>query len=207
MKFIDSEFKVYHIATLFEQENRSHAATDMAQVLSEKYKDVLNIVVKDDVVYVTSDTTGSAQNVADQLELLQDDCEMHVLNLILGYAAGLKENTATRWDEDHNGSNPGGRKKVTQFVTPGGQFKRAAEIVKIIKQISQVSYLMSFNKLYYTLTHFLSVLDQVSQENANFEGCCESYESTTYYSHGLSQNSCWLCHPSGSNCHCEQNSV
>ena len=63
VKFIDSEFKVYHIATLFEQENAMHAATDMAQVLSEKYKDVFNIVVKDDVVYVTSDTSGSAQDV------------------------------------------------------------------------------------------------------------------------------------------------
>ena len=138
VKFIDSEFNVYHIATLFEQHNGSHGASEVAEVLRKKYKDVFNIIVKDDVVYVTSDTTPCAQNVAELLEGLQDDCDMHVLSLILAYAAGLKENTVTRWNEDLNFKNEGGRKKVVQYVTPGGQFTRAAELVKKIKQITQV---------------------------------------------------------------------
>ena len=135
VKFVDSNFNVYHIATLFEQHNGDHSANAMAEVLRKKYKDQYNVIVKDDVVYVTSDTAAAAKNVAEILEGLQDDCDMHVLSLILAYSSGQKENVSTTWVT----SNEGKRQKVSDVVTPGGEFKKAAEVIKKAKPVAQVS--------------------------------------------------------------------
>ena len=135
VKFVDSDFNVYHIATLFEQHNGDHSAEAMAAVLEQKYKDQYNIVVRDDVVYITSDTASAAKNVADILEGLQDDCNMHVLSLILAYCSGQKENVSTSWVTESDGK----RRKVSEIVTPGGEFTQAAEAIKKAKPVAQVS--------------------------------------------------------------------
>ena len=138
VKFVDSDFNVYHVATLFELQNSNHGAEKMAEVLKQKYKDVYNIVVKDDVVYITSDTCPAARNVAQELEGLQDDCEMHVLSLILAYASGQKENVSSSWVTEGDGK----RRKVTAIVTDGGEFEKAAQVIKQAKAVAQVSYLL-----------------------------------------------------------------
>ena len=94
-----------------------------------------NIVVKDDVVYITSDACPAAKNVAHILKGLQDDCNMHVL---LAYTSGQKEIVSSSWVTGGNGK----RRKVTALVTDGGEFKRAAQVIKLAKVVTHVSYLL-----------------------------------------------------------------
>jgi len=79
--------------------------------------------IKKDVVYCSSDTASAARKVSSELELTQDDCTMHVIQLIIGYILGAKENTKTESVVDL--SKTGGLKKVTQIITPGGNSPKA----------------------------------------------------------------------------------
>ena len=49
---------------------------------------------------MTSDTTGSAHNVGASLDAIQNDCDMHVISLVLNYPLGWKDNTRTVTDVD-----------------------------------------------------------------------------------------------------------
>ena len=66
------------------------------------------------------------------------DCDMHVLSLILAYASGQKENIYSSWVTEGDGK----RRKVTAIVTDGGEFEKAAQVIKQAKAVAQVSYLL-----------------------------------------------------------------
>ena len=71
--------------------------------------------------------------MSDELGLEQADCEMHILSLLIAYVLGVKENTQTTWVPDV--SMTGGKKKVTQVVTPGGEFSEERRIMTVGKEI------------------------------------------------------------------------
>ena len=95
----------------------------VAKVLHEVYQNRYGLDIKKDVVYVSSDTAIAARKVSSELELTQDGCTMHVIQLIIGYLIGAKENTKTEMVIDL--SHTGGLKKVTQIITPGGDSQKA----------------------------------------------------------------------------------
>ena len=55
---------------------------------------------------------------------------MHVVNLVIGYTLGIKENTKT-----HNETVNGDVKKVKMIVTPGGEFTEGLRIIKLGKEM------------------------------------------------------------------------
>ena len=86
---------------ILEKNNVSHAADDVAAQLQNTYDLRFGIDLKNEAGCISSDTCKAAQNVAQELDADQQDCEMHVVNLTLGYGLGLKENMKTflsfRW--------------------------------------------------------------------------------------------------------------
>ena len=110
--------KTYTIAAILVKNNVSHATDNVAGQLQKTYDLRYGINLKTEAASVASDTCKAAANVADVLDADQHDCEMHVVNLTMGYGLGLKENTKT-------GKVPGEKgwvKKVKHIVTPGGAF-------------------------------------------------------------------------------------
>ena len=71
--------------------------------------------------------------MSDELGLEQDDCEMHVVQLLIGYTLDVKENTKTELRTDY--SITGGKKKVTQIITLGGEFSNGHRIMTNAKEI------------------------------------------------------------------------
>ena len=103
----------------------------MADRLVAIFKERYGIDVKAEVSNVASDTTPSATNVADYLGTDQDNCNMHILSLILGYSLGVKENTKTVKVTGDNGTVH----KETSIVTKGGPFREGKRIVKVAKKV------------------------------------------------------------------------
>jgi len=125
VKIMTNNMELYTVATVLKKHNLSHTAAEVAGVLEEVYKARYGISLKGSISHIGSDTTPSAKNVAKVLESEQDDCEMHVVNLVIAYALGIKENTRSQ-DEIVDGAI----KRVHKIVTPGGEFKQGMAIIK-----------------------------------------------------------------------------
>ena len=90
----------------------------------------MGIYPKSEAGCAASNTCKAASNVADVLEGDQHDCEMHVVNLVMGYGLGVKENTKTKSVADEKGVV----KKVQYMVTPGGAFPEGARLVETARK-------------------------------------------------------------------------
>ena len=81
-----------------------------------------NIDIDKSARYITSDTAFVARAVADKFDDTdQVDCELHLINLVLEYGIGLRENTSTKQ----------GLKTV---VTPGGALPEGKQIIKTMRK-------------------------------------------------------------------------
>ena len=76
-------------------------------------------------------------------DMQQIDCEMHVVNLAIAYSVGLKENV--RYVTTL--TNDGKKVRKLEVVTPGGEFKDGARIIKTLRSI--VNFLNSPQKKQY----------------------------------------------------------
>ncbi len=92
IKFATEDLFTHTIACFLLQHNTSHGAKDVADALQAKYMERYGIDLNNDAAFVGSDTTPCACNVADEIGCTQNDCEMHVIFLIVGYSIGRKEN-------------------------------------------------------------------------------------------------------------------
>lgn len=130
-KIIDKDFVPYVIAATLKELSTSHAAEDVAEALKQEFKDRFGVDLVGVTKYVASDTTPSAANVSKNLESEQNNCEMHVISLILGYGLGYKEYTKTVSTTDENGA----KTKTKTVVTPGGEFSDGMRIIKAARKI------------------------------------------------------------------------
>jgi hypothetical protein len=120
MRFISKDFKVLQFACALFKSNESHKSVDAALNLKNIYKDRYCIDIDRDAKYLTSDTTASARAVSNFIDgIEQVDCEMHVVNLALQYAIGLRENMQNK-----------------QIVTPGGAFTEGLTVVKQLRLLA-----------------------------------------------------------------------
>ena len=124
--------KRYTIAAILEKNNESHRSKAVADQLQKSYLDRYNINLEKEGGYINSDTCKAAANVADEVGAEQQDCEMHVVNLCLGYGLGVKENTKSRRVNDGEG---GAVTKVHSIVTKGGPFLDGARICKVARKV------------------------------------------------------------------------
>ncbi len=95
IKFTIDDILTHTIACFLLKQNTSHKAKDVADQLQHMYMERYEIDLKNDAAFVGSDTTPCACNVADEIGCTQNDCEMHVISLIISYAIGHKENYKT----------------------------------------------------------------------------------------------------------------
>ena len=130
IRLTTKDMETYTIATLLKKNSASHSASNVAKVLEESYQERFGVSLKKIACHVASDSTGSAANVAGNLDAQQNDCEMHVVSLALGYATGVKENQRMTTEV------VGGKEtKVITIVTPGGEFKDGGRMVKASRNI------------------------------------------------------------------------
>jgi hypothetical protein len=147
--FVDKNFVLWSVPVLATQNNYSHAAKDVAKQIKDEISKKYNFDIGPLTKFVVSDTTSSAQNVADHFEdVIQKDGDMHVLNLILQYALGMKENT-----------------RQHEIVTRGGQFEEGRAEIKKLRRLSaffgtpqRLSRLKDFVKVL-TMTYLAPIMD------------------------------------------------
>ena len=105
---------------------------DITDILQRLYQARCNIdFMNDESTYIVSDTYKAAVNVADNLYSDQSDCEMHYVNLALGYGFGIKEDNRTKQEADETGQ----MKKVTTIVMAAGAFPDGERVVKASRKI------------------------------------------------------------------------
>ena len=138
--FIDSNFVLWTIPVLATQNNFSHSSADMADQMKvemfRKYAIDVNPVTR----FLVSDTTNSAKNVADHFDdVLQRDCDMHVLNLMLQYLLGMKENTANRRIVTVGGAFETGCKEIKSLCRIAAYFGTPQRLTKLIEHMDSLN--------------------------------------------------------------------
>lgn len=132
LSFVDSNFKRHIIPAFLLLNNKTHAGEWNATLLKEKYLERFQIGIDDLARYVTSDTTSAARAVSNHIEgTEQVDCEMHILNLILLYGIGLRDNFKTERSVGEDGIE----RRVRSAVTQGGIFPDGARVIKVLRDI------------------------------------------------------------------------
>mmetsp|Transcript_32277 Transcript_32277/g.67858 ORF Transcript_32277/g.67858 Transcript_32277/m.67858 type:complete len:853 (-) Transcript_32277:67-2625(-) len=126
LKLTTKDMETYTIAAILEKNNVSHSAPDIGAQLQKTYMERFGIDLKKETNSCAADTCKAAANVAGVLEADGEDCEMHIVSLIMGYGLGVKENTKTKKFTDDKGVV----KKVQSIVTPGGAFPEGKRLVK-----------------------------------------------------------------------------
>ena len=99
-KLTDKEMYSHTIAAILKKHNITHSAAQVGETLAQVYEERYGVSAKKEVKKVGSDTTPSAANVSESLDGEQEDCEMHVVALVINYASGWSENrkTETVWE-------------------------------------------------------------------------------------------------------------
>ncbi|ETO68014.1 hypothetical protein F444_15127 [Phytophthora nicotianae P1976] len=94
--FIDKTWNHCEIALLLTVGNPSHAATDMQRVIRSRIRDLYDVDISAMTQFTVLDTTASARKTSKLFEdSIITNCTMHVLNLSLQYAIGMRENKET----------------------------------------------------------------------------------------------------------------
>ena len=83
IKITTSDMDTHIIVTVLKKNNVSHLVVSVVDQLQQAYQDRYNIDLRKEAGHVTSDTTGSAHNVGASLDAIQNDCDMHVISLVL----------------------------------------------------------------------------------------------------------------------------
>ena len=131
--FIDSKFNRQIIPAFLSVNNISHGAAFNASTLKQLYQDRFKINIGNCTRFVTSDTTAAARAVSNYIDgSEQVDCEMHILNLILLYGIGLRDNVKL---QKLVLGDDGIEKKVQVVITGGGPFPDGSRIIQVLRSI------------------------------------------------------------------------
>jgi hypothetical protein len=130
--FVDSNFTRQIIPAFLVVNNVSHGAEFNAHTLKNIYQTRFKVNLAECTRFVTSDTTSAARAVSHFIDgSEQVDCEMHILNLVLLYGIGLRDNVKTQKVIGEDGVE----RKVQDVVTSGGAFPRGSQIIQSLRSI------------------------------------------------------------------------
>ena len=118
--FIDHEWNYVILPLIFVVNDDSHSVENVARVSSDHVRYLYDVDLSSLSRKAGSDTANAAKAVAKHLIEggLNDDCEMHLANLILSYGSGLRKNYCMKVPE----GQPEGTTKTRTVVTEGGAF-------------------------------------------------------------------------------------
>jgi hypothetical protein len=134
IRFITKDFELVQIACVLKKNNVSHKAQYNANYLDQIYSKRFGINLHDDSKFITSDTTSAARAVSQYIDdIEQVDCEMHLVNLAILYALGLRENVKTIVTTSESGEH----KKEKIIITPGGSFVEGFDLIKKLRQLAK----------------------------------------------------------------------
>ncbi|OWZ07650.1 hypothetical protein PHMEG_00019932 [Phytophthora megakarya] len=108
-------------------QNEGHSAQQVAKVMKHTFETRFGLDMDIYARYMMSDTTPSARNIASHFDAAQEECDMHLFNMCIGYALGLKDNIVTKqvWDPDTSSLT-----KTQVVVTPGGALPEGEVILR-----------------------------------------------------------------------------
>ncbi|KAI9980947.1 hypothetical protein PInf_010297 [Phytophthora infestans] len=132
--FIDKTWTHCEIALLLTVGNPSHAATDMQRVICLRIRELYNVDISAMTQFTVSDTTASARKTSKLFEeSIVTDCTMHVLNLCMQYAIGMRENkeTVEVYDPATNAC-----KREKRYCTVGGAFEEGRDLIKRVRALN-----------------------------------------------------------------------
>ncbi|KAE9306014.1 hypothetical protein PR003_g21345 [Phytophthora rubi] len=132
--FIDTTWNFCEIALLLTVGNPSHLSADVQKMICSRVCDLYGIDITAMSQFTVSDTASSARKVSTLFEdSIATDCTMHVLNLCLQYAMGMRENkeTVEVYDPDTNT-----RTRQKRFCTVGGAFEEGRDLVKRVRALN-----------------------------------------------------------------------
>ena len=130
--FVTSNFHRQIIPAFLVVNNTSHGAQFNADALKAIYQKRFKMNLDECTRFITSDTTAAARCVSNHIDgSEQVDCEMHILNLILLYGIGLRDNVKTHKATGEDGIE----RKVQQVVTGGGAFARGLHVIHALRKI------------------------------------------------------------------------
>lgn len=131
VKVVRKDMHTLTMATGLTKNNKSHGAAQCAADLQDLFLKRYDLVLNDEIQSAGSDTANAARAVSTYLDADQEDCEMHIVSLVLGYAFGAKENYKTDKvvNEDQTITS------IKRIVTPGGPFKKGMELIKNLKDL------------------------------------------------------------------------
>ena len=135
--FIDHEWNYVILPLIFVVNDNSHGAENVARVSSEHDRYLYDVDLSSLSRKAGSDTANAVKAVAKHLIEggLNDDCDMHVANLILSYGSVLRENYRMKVPE----GQPEGTPKIRTVVTEGGAFPDGKLIHDKVSKINNFS--------------------------------------------------------------------
>ncbi|KAG2944697.1 hypothetical protein PC115_g140 [Phytophthora cactorum] len=132
--FIDETWEYREIALLLTVVPSSHAATDVQKMICARMTDGFGIDISAMIQFTVSDTTSSAKTTSKLFEdSIPTDCTMHVLNLCLQYAMGLRENKGTVEVYDPVTNT---RKREQRYCTVGGVFQEGRDLIRRVRAMN-----------------------------------------------------------------------
>ncbi|KAI9998508.1 hypothetical protein PInf_002899 [Phytophthora infestans] len=134
ISLIDQSWKHREIALLLTVGNSSHVAGDGKRMICTRTLNVYGVDIEKMVPFSVSDTASAARKVSKLfVESSQTNCSMHVLNLCLQYAMGLRENKETV-EVYYPVTNT--RKREQHYCTVGGAFEEGRDLIKNVRALN-----------------------------------------------------------------------
>ena len=94
LQLITKDFDVIHLAVGLIKNNILHASHNNALMVDDVYQEQCFVAIATDAEFMTSDTTSAAKAVSSHFDdLIQVNCELYVVNLILEDGIGMCDNT------------------------------------------------------------------------------------------------------------------
>jgi hypothetical protein len=184
VRLITKDFDLLQIACLLTKNNITHGAEWNAITLQEEYLNRYGVELSEEVKYMTSDTASAARAVSGHVEDMdQVDCEMHVVNLALLYAIGLRENVKNVTYVD----NIGTKRRVRTIVTPGGAFPEGLEVIQKLRNLAkyfgtgQRKQRLVDKQDFYDIPHGLPQIDGLTR----VASVCKLFQTSIQHYYGM----------------------
>ena len=142
LKIINDDMVCIPIATGLIHYNGPHKSEVVAAELDRFYMERYGIELSKICLYSASDTANGARKVSFFIDALQEDCEMHIGQLVIQYAIGHKENRGMVEEVDEDGKVV----KKRGITTLGGPFPEGLALIKKCEAIVNYFNLSSQRK-------------------------------------------------------------
>ncbi|KAL3673973.1 hypothetical protein V7S43_001658 [Phytophthora oleae] len=134
VRWIDETWTFREVALLVSVAFGSHASADMQRMFCSRVKKLYGLDIDTMTQFAVSNTTPSARKVSKLFEdALPTDYYMHVINLCLQYALGIRENkeTVSVYDPITNTN-----KREKRYCTIGGAFEEGRLLGRRVRDLN-----------------------------------------------------------------------